>query len=49
MKNRTLTMAASVAIALLAGMWGIRHSSAQAPATFKRVELQRQDVDQTRR
>jgi quercetin dioxygenase-like cupin family protein len=47
MKNQTLTMAVSVAIALLAGV-GIRDSSAQAPATFKRVELQRQDIDQGR-
>jgi quercetin dioxygenase-like cupin family protein len=38
-------MAVSVAIALLAGMWGLRDSSAQAPApTFKRVELQRHDI-----
>jgi quercetin dioxygenase-like cupin family protein len=43
MKNRAL-MAASFAIALLAGLWGLRDSSAQAPATFKRVELQRHDI-----
>jgi quercetin dioxygenase-like cupin family protein len=55
MSNRRLIMIASVAIALLAGLWGLRDSSAQAPAAapaagappptgFKRVELQRHDV-----
>jgi quercetin dioxygenase-like cupin family protein len=55
MSNRRLIMIASVAIALLAGLWGLRDSSAQAPAAapaagappptgFKRVELQRHDL-----
>jgi len=55
MKNLRLTMAA-IAIALLAGSWGIQRSSAQpaaktappagAPAMpgFKRVELQKHDL-----
>jgi len=43
MKNRTLTIAAGIAVALLAGIWGIQDSSAQV-ATFKRVELQRHDL-----
>lgn len=45
MKNRSLTIAVSIAIALLA-TWGI--SVAQAPAGFKRVELQRHDLSTPR-
>jgi quercetin dioxygenase-like cupin family protein len=37
-------MAASIAIALLAGTWGIERVVAQGPAGFKRVELQRHDL-----
>lgn len=36
-------IAASIAIALLAGTWGMQRSSAEAPS-FKRVELQRHDL-----
>jgi quercetin dioxygenase-like cupin family protein len=43
MKNRTLTIATSIAVAVLAGLWGIQDSSAQI-ATFKRVELQRHEL-----
>lgn len=44
MKNRRLLMiAASIAVALLAGTWGMQRSSADAPS-FKRVELQRHDL-----
>ena len=43
MKNRTLTIAASVAVSVLAGLWGIQDSSAQI-STFKRVELQRHEL-----
>lgn len=43
MKNRTLTIVASIAVAVLAGLWGIQDSSAQV-ATFKRVELQRHEL-----
>jgi len=44
MKDRRLTMVASLAIAVLAGVCGMQDSSAQAPAGFKRVELQRHDL-----
>jgi quercetin dioxygenase-like cupin family protein len=43
MKDRGLTIALTIAIALLAGTLGMRDSSAQAP-TFKRIELQRHDL-----
>ncbi len=43
MRNRTSVMIASVAVAVLAGIWGIQSSSAQVPG-FKRVELQRHDL-----
>ena len=43
MKDRRLTIAAGIAIALLAGTWTMRSASAQAPG-FKRVELQRHDL-----
>lgn len=44
MNRRRLTMAVTFAIAILAGLWGMQHASAQAPAGFKRVELTRHDV-----
>lgn len=44
MTNRSVTMAASLVIALLAGAWSIDCAVAQAPAGFKRVELQRHDL-----
>ena len=44
MTNRRWMMATSIAVALLAGIWGIGSSSAQAPAGFKRTELQRHDL-----
>lgn len=44
MSNRRRTMAVTFAIAMLAGIWGMEHASAQAPAGFKRVELTRHDV-----
>ncbi len=43
MKNRTLMLAMSTAIALLAGTWAVESADAQAPG-FKRVELQRHDL-----
>lgn len=43
MKDRRLTIAVSLAIALLAGTWGMQSLNAQAPG-FKRVELQRHDL-----
>jgi quercetin dioxygenase-like cupin family protein len=43
MKNRRLTMAASLAIALVAGTWRSEPASAQAPG-FKRIELQKHDL-----
>jgi quercetin dioxygenase-like cupin family protein len=43
MKHRRPSFAA-IAFALLAGVWGTQDSSAQAPAGFKRVELQRHDL-----
>jgi len=36
-------MVASIAIALLAGLWGMQRSRAETPS-FKRVELQRHDL-----
>jgi quercetin dioxygenase-like cupin family protein len=44
MKNRILMIAMSAAIALLAGTGAIESASAQTPG-FKRVELQRHDLD----
>ncbi|HEX7836041.1 MAG TPA: cupin domain-containing protein, partial [Kofleriaceae bacterium] len=44
MKNRRLTIAATFAFALLAGIWSAQYASAQAPAGFKRVELTRHDI-----
>ena len=44
MSNRRLTMVVTFAIAMLAGIWGMQHASAQAPAGFKRVELTRHDL-----
>jgi quercetin dioxygenase-like cupin family protein len=44
MTSRSWTMAASIAIAAVAGTLGMQHSSAQAPAGFKRVELQKHDL-----
>src|ERR1041384_4606330 len=43
MMNRRGTMVASIAIALLAGLWGMQRSRAETPS-FKRVELQRHDL-----
>jgi quercetin dioxygenase-like cupin family protein len=43
MKNRSLTMAASLAIALLVGTWSGERANAQVPG-FKRVELQKHDL-----
>ena len=43
MKDRRWTIAVSIAIAFLIGIWGMQSSSAQAPG-FKRVELQRHDL-----
>ena len=43
MKNRTLTIAATVAMAWLAGTLSVPSAAAQVPG-FKRVELQRQDL-----
>lgn len=43
MRHHRLPIVVSVVIALLAGIWGIQDSSAQAPG-FKRVELQRHDL-----
>jgi quercetin dioxygenase-like cupin family protein len=44
MTKRRWTMAISLAVALLAGVWGVQRSSAQAPAGFKRTELQKHDL-----
>ena len=45
MRNRTLTIAASIVVAVAAATWGVVGSvNAQAPAGFKRVELQRHDL-----
>ena len=44
MMNRRVTMAASLVIVALAGAWSIECAVAQAPAGFKRVELQRHDL-----
>lgn len=50
MTDRRLTTAVTVAIALLAGIWGMHSVSAQpaaapaAPAGFKRTELSRHDI-----
>jgi quercetin dioxygenase-like cupin family protein len=43
MTNRKLMMAASMAMALLAGTWRMQAADAQVPG-FKRVELQRHDL-----
>lgn len=43
MRHRTLTLALSTAIALVAGTWGAHDLLAQAPG-FKRVELQKHDL-----
>jgi quercetin dioxygenase-like cupin family protein len=43
MTKRTLMMAASMAMALLAGTWRMQAADAQVPG-FKRVELQRHDL-----
>ena len=44
MDIRKWTMAGGMALAVLVGMWGTDLASAQAPAGFKRVELQRHDL-----
>jgi len=43
MRNRTLTIASSIVVAVAAATWGAGSLNAQAPAGFKRVELQRHD------
>jgi quercetin dioxygenase-like cupin family protein len=44
MRDRRLTIAASIAVVLTAATWGIRSLNAQPPSGFKRVELQRHDL-----
>ena len=44
MRDRKLTIAASIAVGLTAATWGIRSLNAQQPSGFKRVELQRHDL-----
>jgi len=44
MTYRKSTIALGVAAGLAAGIWGVRTLSAQQPAGFKRVELQRHDL-----
>ena len=43
MSNRNWTVAASIALGLVAGTWGIQRADAQVPG-FKRVELQKHDL-----
>jgi quercetin dioxygenase-like cupin family protein len=43
MSNRNWTMAASIALGLVAAPWGIQRADAQVPG-FKRVELQKHDL-----
>jgi quercetin dioxygenase-like cupin family protein len=43
MKNRSWTIAVSVVIAFVVGLWGMQRSSAQVPG-FKRTELQKHDL-----
>jgi quercetin dioxygenase-like cupin family protein len=44
MRDRTLTILASIVVALAAAVWRVGSVDAQAPAGFKRVELQRHDL-----
>jgi quercetin dioxygenase-like cupin family protein len=44
MRDRTLTILASIVVALAAAALGVGNVKAQAPAGFKRVELQRHDL-----
>ena len=44
MTTHKMIVAASVAVALVAGVWGMQRLNAQVPG-FKRVELQRHDLD----
>lgn len=48
MTKRGIMSTVIVAIALVAGLWGVQHASAQppAPAGFKRTELGRHDISQ---
>jgi len=49
MTKRGMMSTGIVAIALVAGIWGMQHASAQAPAApagFKRTELSRHDLSQ---